>query len=162
MKELKNYFSQNSQKIFYTYLILTVSYAAMIFYFSSKPTSPKPPDFIRLEILITFKDFIGRIGLNFLLILINLTHIHLDKLLHLILYAGFGFLLYFTIKHTNAAKYASILVILIGAIYGFTDEIHQSFVEGRTASPIDFIFDVIGVILFIGMVNLVKFLNKKE
>jgi VanZ family protein len=43
-----------------------------------------------------------------------------------------------------------LLVIASGTLYGAVDEIHQSFVPGRTASRFDLFLDFIGVILGLG------------
>ena len=37
--------------------------------------------------------------------------------------------------------------MFIGAAYGLSDELHQYFVPGRTASPLDALADSIGVVL---------------
>ena len=38
-----------------------------------------------------------------------------------------------------------IISILVGLSYAISDEFHQSFIPGRTASPIDVIIDTVGV-----------------
>ena len=149
----------NSQKSFYTYLILTVLYATMIFYLSSRQTVPQPSDFLMMDFLLKFAGFIKLIGLEALLIPAYLAYLHLDKFLHVVLFTGFGLLTYLTINNTKAAKYAPILVLMIGAIYAVTDEVHQSFVMGRTPSPLDFISDVIGILLAIATVYCVKLIK---
>jgi VanZ family protein len=37
--------------------------------------------------------------------------------------------------------------VVVGALYAVTDELHQSFVRGRHASPLDFLLDTAGVAL---------------
>jgi len=52
-------------------------------------------------------------------------------------------------------------VLIIGIIYGLTDELHQSFVPGRTSDIYDFLVDLIGIILSLCLFNLIlKALNK--
>jgi VanZ family protein len=41
-------------------------------------------------------------------------------------------------------------VMIIGLIYGALDELHQSFIAGRTASLGDFLMDGVGLILGLG------------
>ena len=151
--------AENSKNRFYVYLIFVILYALMIFYLSSKQTIPTPLDFIGFDILLKIAGFIERIGLKLLLAPFYLAYLHLDKFLHVVLYAGLGFLLYFTISNTKSAKYAPILVLMIGTIYGITDEVHQSFVVGRSASFFDLFADIIGISLAIMAVHCVKLLK---
>ena len=37
--------------------------------------------------------------------------------------------------------------VVVGALYAVSDELHQSFVRGRHASPLDFLLDTAGVAL---------------
>jgi VanZ family protein len=72
-----------------------------------------------------------------------------DKLGHVILYAGLGFLvaLYFGRNY----KLDTILIWGLTAafcfVYGISDEVHQYFVEGRCAEIGDVIADLIGGLL---------------
>lgn len=71
-----------------------------------------------------------------------------DKVMHAILYAGFGLLLYPVLKNSpypTMSKHALLVAIIIGTLYGASDEFHQSFVPGRTASIDDLYADTIGL-----------------
>jgi len=46
------------------------------------------------------------------------------------------------------------LAIAIGSLYAVTDEVHQSFVEGRVGSPFDWAIDTVGVV--VGVVVLAR------
>ena len=70
-----------------------------------------------------------------------------DKILHIMVYVPFGFLLFRGICNTKTSVSRGMLlgiVFLISFLYGLSDEIHQSFVPGRNASIIDMIADTIG------------------
>ena len=72
---------------------------------------------------------------------------HIDKLIHFLEYAVFGFLLVRAISGSDAkisGKTAIMIAFLIGSFYGLTDELHQSVVPGRFATISDFIVDCIG------------------
>lgn len=72
-----------------------------------------------------------------------------DKLAHFCEYFLFGFLIHRWLCATQsrfANLYATALTVLIGTLYGLSDEWHQSFVPGRHASPWDVLFDSLGVI----------------
>lgn len=78
---------------------------------------------------------------------------NIDKLIHLLEYSIFGFLLIRAIRGSDirvSRNSAILITFIIGAIYGFTDELHQSVVVGRFATISDFIFDSIGA--FVGAV----------
>lgn len=132
---------------FNIFLILTVIYGLMIFYLSSKSALPQPVD-IELHFFYKIARLIENSKFDFLFYPFYFIYLNFDKFEHIILYAGFGFLLYLTLsnsRNTSTRKYAIILAILIGALYGVTDEIHQSFVPSRSASIMDLFADVIGV-----------------
>lgn len=50
-------------------------------------------------------------------------------------------------------KRPHLLVILLGALYGATDELHQVFVAGRTPDPIDWLADITGLLLGYGLLR---------
>ncbi len=62
----------------------------------------------------------------------------LRKLAHLVEFAILGALLVRALVREPAA-------VALGAAYAATDEIHQAFVTGREASPLDWLVDVVGV-----------------
>jgi VanZ family protein len=64
----------------------------------------------------------------------------LRKAAHLTEYAILGLLLLRALGREGAA-------FLLGAAYALTDEIHQHFVHGRHASPVDVAIDSTGVLL---------------
>jgi VanZ family protein len=95
------------------------AYAGAIFFVSSMSAPPLPP--------ISFQYF--------------------DKVLHATEYFIFGFILFRALAmgqeglRPNSALFWT---VLLGAIYGASDEIHQYFVPGRSADINDFVVDVLG------------------
>jgi len=72
-----------------------------------------------------------------------------DKLLHTIEYAGLSFFLYIALHfglnlHPRRAAW---LAIVLSALFGAGDEIHQSFVPSRDMSIYDWYADVFGAVL---------------
>ena len=63
----------------------------------------------------------------------------LRKLGHAVEFAVLGALLYRALRREP-------LAILLGSAYAVTDEVHQAFVSGRQASPVDWLIDTLGVI----------------
>jgi VanZ family protein len=63
----------------------------------------------------------------------------LRKLAHLTEYAILGALTYRAVGRTWIA-------IGLGSLYAVTDELHQAFVHGRVAAPLDWTLDTVGVV----------------
>lgn len=62
------------------------------------------------------------------------------KTFHLIEYAILAFLLLLAVTKNK-------LVVLIGYLYAISDEIHQSFIPGRTSRFRDTLIDLIGILI---------------
>ena len=79
---------------------------------------------------------------------------HLDKILHVAAYALLGFLFFRGLATGRLAdnhNIALILSILFAGLYGISDEIHQSFVPGRSAEAVDALADLVGGFLGAGV-----------
>jgi hypothetical protein len=73
-----------------------------------------------------------------------------DKLLHIVEYYIFGYLLMRAFTTSDVPFLAASPIaaaILVGCAYGLSDEIHQAFVPGRDCSLMDFLFDAAGATL---------------
>lgn len=73
-----------------------------------------------------------------------------DKVAHIGAFLAYGLCVQFAylgIAESPAKKRIVLYTILISALFGASDEIHQYFVPGRTADIIDFIADVTGASL---------------
>jgi len=73
-----------------------------------------------------------------------------DKILHLLEYMPFGFLTARAIYHIGvpiSGRRLGLLVLAISCLYGASDEIHQSFVPGRSTDGIDLIADAMGGVI---------------
>jgi len=101
-----------------------VLWAALIFWFSTLPTTPTS--------MIYWQDFI------------------IKKSAHVFEYGIFATLLYRALKESGFSKRkAAFWAILTAVLYGVTDEFHQSFTPGREPRFRDVIFDTIGASLAI-------------
>ncbi|MGI5862105.1 MAG: VanZ family protein [Myxococcales bacterium] len=75
---------------------------------------------------------------------------HADKVLHLVEYAGLGLLLCRGLAMGGqglSPLKAFLSAVLLGALYGASDELHQLMVPGRSASALDLAADVVGAAL---------------
>jgi VanZ family protein len=111
-----------------------VAYAALVFVLSSMSHPPVP--------VVKLPNF--------------------DKVLHMIEYTGLGLLLCRGLamgREGLAPGMAFLAAILLGTLYGTTDELHQMFVPMRTASLGDLCADVVGSTLG-GLSYWVLFLRK--
>lgn len=72
----------------------------------------------------------------------------------MIAYAGLAYLAvnYFQ-YHLDCCKQAKIVSVLFCALYGLSDEWHQSFVEGRDADIYDWFADMLGAVLLVLVVR---------
>ena len=72
---------------------------------------------------------------------------HQDKLFHFLIFSILAFLLsrsFFYSKSLLLSKKFFILAFFTTATYGLTDEIHQSYVPGRTSDFADYLADCLG------------------
>jgi len=73
-----------------------------------------------------------------------------DYIAHGVEYAGLGFLLFRAWRGSWPAvpvRIAALGAVIIAVLYGLTDEWHQSFVPGRTATAEDLLADAAGAVL---------------
>ena len=64
---------------------------------------------------------------------------------HFVEYCILGILLYNALRFHTHAPFALILALVIGSLYGITDEIHQYFVPERSSDPADWLVDTVAV-----------------
>ncbi|MCR4822333.1 MAG: VanZ family protein [Treponema sp.] len=68
-----------------------------------------------------------------------------DKLVHFICYGGFSFWVAFACNIKNFKM--TLIPTIIVSVWGISDEIHQSFVPGRSVSVLDWLADTCGAFL---------------
>ena len=78
----------------------------------------------------------------------------ISNLLHIPVYAVVTFL--WLRSFVGSHKFTTYLIIFGALLFSISDEIHQSFIPGRTASITDFGLDLIGILLGILALNLSK------
>lgn len=104
--------------IFLRFWFPLVAYSGIIFYISSIPGLEAPAPFPQA-----------------------------DKFFHIGMYFPFGFLAIRAITGTGPvvlAARALFAAVALTALYAISDEIHQMFVPGRSASPDDIVADIAG------------------
>ena len=135
---------------FKLFISLTILYAMFIFYLSSRSSLGDPRALLDMEILRGIIHYFEESDMKFLLYPLAIFYQYPDKVAHMILYALFGFLLYFTLENSpypSFRDHAMLFAIAIGILYGMSDEFHQSFVPGRSANIPDLAADGLGVTL---------------
>lgn len=84
------------------------------------------------------------------------------KMAHFSIYTAVGLLLMSLVSTYNIKEKNRLIITLItGIIYASSDEIHQSFVPGRSPMITDIVIDTMGVILGILLIILGKKIIKK-
>ena len=122
---------------------ITVAWAALIFYFSTRTFSP---DFTQGVLASAFHLLHIHVSPRTFRIL----HAILRKLAHLTEYAIFAFLLYGSPSEKGQGIWRprrAVFCILAAAAYSLTDEFHQLFVPGRHGSLLDCGLDTLGAAL---------------
>jgi VanZ family protein len=66
------------------------------------------------------------------------------KLIHFVEYAILCFLWWRLLRTAMPNGRAALAAFLISSLYGATDELHQSFVDGRHGTPVDWAIDSAG------------------
>lgn len=75
------------------------------------------------------------------------SNLYFDKVLHIALYMPFGFLMARALGATQAQATKKMLILAVAVFslsYGISDEFHQLYVEGRSASLEDALADMVG------------------
>jgi VanZ family protein len=67
-----------------------------------------------------------------------------DKLIHALVFGGLSFLLLMARQRSFPGRASFWPVIAVTALYGLSDEIHQSFVPGRSMDALDLVADTVG------------------
>ncbi|MCS6857959.1 MAG: VanZ family protein [Sandaracinaceae bacterium] len=70
-----------------------------------------------------------------------------DKGIHLVEYGGLGFLVAHACVHTflrRSSWRVAFFALMLTVSWGVLDEIHQAFVPGRSADPLDLLADFVG------------------
>jgi VanZ family protein len=70
-----------------------------------------------------------------------------DKVAHLGLYTVLGAALAWGRRRAGGGPPPHIALMILGVLYGMSDELHQAFVPGRDSSALDFLADTVGVLL---------------
>jgi len=142
-------------------LVLTCAYAVFLFYLSSLSSPPDPTQSRFLDMLLHFFE---ERDLEFLVYPFYPFYRYPDKAAHIVLYMNFGVLINFTLRasdNSGLKKRAELFSLTIGAFYGVVDELNQLFVPYRSPSIMDFMADVLGLliaqVLVIGLLTLKKF-----
>jgi len=74
-----------------------------------------------------------------------------DKIVHAVEFGLLGILLYRAFRYPKPSARPYLFTILTGIPYAALDELHQLFVPGRNCDAVDFLMDVLGLIVFAGI-----------
>lgn len=88
-----------------------------------------------------------------------------DKVLHLVAYAGLGVLLVRALSRGWTRPVTTGLAmraVLIGALYGASDEFHQSFVPERNVEALDIVADAAGAAVAAGAFRAWDIIRKRD
>ncbi|MFC1693995.1 VanZ family protein [Candidatus Latescibacterota bacterium] len=74
-----------------------------------------------------------------------------DKIVHSLEFGLFGMLLYRAFRYPRPFSRPYLFTLGTGIPWAAMDEIHQLYVPGRNCDPVDFIMDVLGLVVFAGI-----------
>ncbi len=127
------------------YLIMVFLYASFIFYLSSIPNLHSP---ISYGLMRQIYYSLSKIGLGFLAYPFYLYVLFPDKFIHFFLYMGFGIVLNLAVRsYREGLLTSAALSIIFGSLYAASDEFHQIFTPGRSATVSDFFADFLGILV---------------
>ena len=111
------------------YWLVVYFYSGLIFYFSSKPFG-------------VVKESVSGYGLPFY-----------PLVYHFLEYAVLSLLLYRALINSKF-KNKCLLVIIIGILYGISDEVHQFFIPGRTFDLLDIMMNSFGIVFIMLIIKM--------
>lgn len=87
-----------------------------------------------------------------------------DKLQHFLAYGVLGLLLLRAVQMSKGWTLKTYgLALFFASLYGVSDEIHQKFVPGRSADPLDWMSDTLGAAIALMIFFLIRdYLSKKR
>ena len=169
------------------FIILTIAWMGMIFWFSSKPSEESSSQSTQVSMIlgnILYKDF-GKWSKAEQLLFTEKTANAVRKTAHAVEFAILALLLFETadgpgnsespgtadgpgttkVPETGTSKAhlplrAAAIAELITALYACSDEFHQRFVSGRSPQIGDVVIDSLGGLIMMGVVILVRYLKK--
>ena len=71
-----------------------------------------------------------------------------DKIVHAFEFGLFGMLVFRALRFPNPCRRPYLLTLCLCIPFAALDEIHQLFVPGRNCDIVDFVFDVLGLVIF--------------
>ncbi|MEG2909782.1 MAG: VanZ family protein [Erysipelotrichaceae bacterium] len=144
-------------KIKYLWILIFIMMISIIFLLSSQNNSDSH------VISNGLIDWLNNINISSVFKKQILSYITEDLLIrkcaHAFLYLLLGISCYFMLKWTKLSHCYSLTLVLC-FLYACSDEIHQFFVNGRTASLLDVCIDTIGAIIGVSMIWLIKRIRK--
>jgi len=133
---------------------LVLFWTAAIFMLSSEPASESSARSGRLIEIIDSSDLAGSDSISTFLI---------RKSAHIFMFFVLGALLYLLMKSFKLSRNKRIgFSILIAAIYGVVDELHQTFVPGRSGELRDVAIDTIGASLGVALCYNIIWLRERR
>lgn len=138
------------KKVFYGFLILL--WMAVIFYFSNQTATSSTETTINL-----IKKFSLLSGLENITDMIIILFMPIRKLAHLLIYFILAILICNFLKEFPL-KYKELFIICLFScvIYALSDEVHQTFVSGRSGNVLDVFIDSIGSIIGLFLYTKIK------
>jgi len=131
------------KRIFWIFLVFSVSWMGMIFYFSAQPAvrSSELSTGVMDWVLVYFSE----VSVLKFLVEKGILEFIIRKIAHIAEYGVFAVFLGVTIRHSkNWCRKWQIKTVFSCFLYAATDEFHQLFVQGRSGQVRDVLIDTAG------------------
>ena len=135
--------------------ILLIIWAVVIFDFSSQNgvASSNLSDSLVyrvVDLFVTDMNSISELTFHYLIFFVR-------KATHMAEYGILGLLIYNVLNNYRFFKtQLNLWVLGFSAIYALSDELHQTFVAGRSGSIVDVLIDTVGVIIMLLIIRFIK------
>lgn len=148
------------------YFILILIWMSLVFYFSHQPADDSTDTSSRVtEVIVKIVSCVQDLSIDEKNKMVEILNPIIRKIAHYSIYTLGGFLVVNYINTYTLAERKKILYsIICGFIYACTDELHQFFIDGRSAQITDVLLDTLGVAtgicLFLCVIEIVHKLKK--
>lgn len=154
---------RNKRTVFFIAMLL---WMGVIFYFSNQNGSESSS--LSSNVVFTILKVVYPSFFNLTLIkqleILNICGLLIRKIAHMSEYAILSYLAYQWIKTLELHKQQYyIYPLLLSFLYACSDEFHQYFIVGRSASFIDVLIDTFGALVMLGIIYVIsKYLPKRK
>ena len=138
-------------------IILSIAWMGVIFWFSSRTSSQldmRNRFIVKIILELFFKNF-DTLPIDNQNQILNNISFYVSKSAHYLEYGMLALLLSLAFILVKKRRYRYLFIMLVVILYAASDEIHQIFTGGRTPRSLDVIYDSLGGLTMVLLIELV-------